>query len=536
MLSKLSHFTKSRLSAYLAPSTSFASHHCSAATTSDNVTFPRKGLSDLKYGSMKNLHHFPENSKILILGYGSIGEGVLPLVLRHFNIAMENITVSTAADRGKEAQAASAKYGVNCEIVQVTKDNYEQYLGSKLNKGDLLINASVDVSSVDTMEYCMQNNIVYIDTVVEPWKGGYSDHSKPISQRSNYALRESVLELKRKYANHPTANTTAISCHGANPGMVSHFVKQALVDIAIDTGYASKHHIDKAEMATYSRAQWAALAHALGVKVMHIAERDTQRSATIRKGKHEFVNTWSIDGFISEGCHQPAELGWGSHEKVLPYDGEQHSFGNGSAIYLKQPGALTQVRSWTPMEGAYVGWLVTHNESITLSDYFTVKQQDEVVYRPTVHYAYHPCDDAVLSLHEFIAKRFDESELKKTLLLYEDMECGVDELGVLLCGHERNAYWYGSQLDVKDVGDRIEDNQATSLQVTATLLAGAAYAMKHPNLGVLECEELDYKFILDVIEPYVAPLVGQYSDWNPLQKRNLFGFSENANLDQQDPW
>ena len=52
------------------------------------------------------------------------------------------------------------------------------------------------------------------------------------SQRSNYALRESALALARKLRGGPTAVLT----HGANPGLVSHFVKQALLDIARDTG------------------------------------------------------------------------------------------------------------------------------------------------------------------------------------------------------------------------------------------------------------------------------------------------------------
>ena len=96
--------------------------------------------------------------------------------------------------------------------------------------------------------------------------------------------------------------------HGANPGLVSHFVKQALLNLAADTG------VETAVPA--NRTGWGALAKSLGVKVIHIAERDTQ-VANIAKQRGEFVNTWSIDGFVGEGC-QPAELGWGTHEKALP--------------------------------------------------------------------------------------------------------------------------------------------------------------------------------------------------------------------------
>jgi homospermidine synthase len=87
---------------------------------------------------------------------------------------------------------------------------------------------------------------------------------------------------------------------------------------------------------------------------------------------------------------QPAELGWGTHEKWMPDNGRTHTEGCGAAIYLLQPGANTRVRSWCPTPGAQYGFLVTHNESISIADYFTVRDGQKVIYRPTCHYAYHP--------------------------------------------------------------------------------------------------------------------------------------------------
>ena len=74
-----------------------------------------------------------------------------------------------------------------------------------------------------------------------------------------------------------------------------------------------------------SRADWADLAKRVGVKVVHIAERDTQVT-DVPKEPNEFVNTWSIDGFVSEGS-QPAELGWGTHERWFPPNGHRHEKG-----------------------------------------------------------------------------------------------------------------------------------------------------------------------------------------------------------------
>ncbi len=309
--------------------------------------------------------------------------------------------------------------------------------------------------------------------------------------------------------------------HGANPGLVSHFVKQALLNIARDTG------LDQAAPA--SREAWAALAAGLGVKAIHIAERDTQ-SADIAKRPGEFVNTWSIDGFTGEGC-QPAELGWGSHERAWPADAHRHEFGCDAAIYLLRPGAATRVRSWTPLEGPFHGFLVTHNESISIADYLTLRENGVVRYRPTVHYAYHPCDDAVLSLHEFAGKNW-RLQSEKRLMMHE-IARGMDELGVLLMGHARGAYWYGSRLTIEETRRLVPHNNATSLQVTAAVLGGLVWAIENPRAGVVEADHLDHARMLDVARPYLGELVGVYSDWTPLADRGAL-FPED--VDTTDPW
>src|SRR5882724_12124445 len=299
----------------------------------------------------------------------------------------------------------------------------------------MVVNLSVDTSSVDLMEFCKDLDTFYIDTVVEPWPGLYTDRNRSISERSNYALRESVLDLRRRRP----GGITAVSCCGANPGMVSWMVKQALIDVATEL------KLDFAEPTT--RDGWARLMSQAGVKGIHIAERDTQR-ARDPKPRGKFVNTWSVEGFLSEGM-QPSELGWGTHETWMPPNARRHASGCSAAIYLLQPGANTRVRSWTPTARSQFGFMVTHNESISIADYFTLRDGDAVVYRPTCHYAYHPCNDAVLSLHELFGQAGKRQD-KIYILDEHDIADGIDELGVLIYGHAKNAYWYGSQLSIDE--------------------------------------------------------------------------------------
>jgi homospermidine synthase len=339
-------------------------------------------------------------------------------------------------------------------------------------------------------------------------------------RRTNYAMREDALSLRTDLT---ATKPTAILTHGANPGLVSHFVKVALLQLKRDIG------VDKDKPDPANRGEWAQLARALGVRVMHVAERDTQITNQPKQA-HEFVNTWSVDGFVSEGC-QPAELGWGTHERNFPRDAKRHEFGNGSAIYLGQPGAATRVRTWTPRGGPVHGFLITHSEAISLADYYTVRENGDVQYRPTAHYAYHPSDSAVISIHELAGRNWQMQERKRILM--SDVTAGMDELGVLLAGHKRNAFWYGSQLTIEEARRLAPYNNATSLQVTVSVLAGMVWAMEHPDVGLVEPDEMDHDRILAICKPYLGQVVGEYTDWSPLSDRERL-FPED--LDLSDPW
>jgi homospermidine synthase len=460
------------------------------------------------------MKHVAFSGRLVMLGFGSIGQGVLPLILRHIDISPAQISIVTGDARGA---AIAAAYGVAMRVQPLTRDSFRDVLTPLLRRGDFLLNLSVDVSSVALITLCQELGALYLDTCVEPWAGGYTDPSLTPSQRSNYALRESALELARAWPGGPTAVLT----HGANPGLVSHFVKQALLTIAHDVG--------KSTLVPTMREGWARLAQRLGIKAIHIAERDTQ-VANIPKRPGEFVNTWSIDGFVGEGC-QPAELGWGTHERTLPADARRHDFGCDAGVYLLRPGASMRVRSWTPLEGPYQGFLVTHNESISIADYYTVSDSGVPVYRPTVHYAYHPCDDAVLSVHELGGRNWHMQRVQR--LMMDEIVGGIDELGVLLMGHSKGAYWYGSRLSIEAARAAAPHNNATSLQVTAAVLGGIVWAIENPHAGIIEADHLDHARVLEVARPYLGDLVGAYSDWTPLRDRGRL-FAED--LDTECPW
>jgi homospermidine synthase len=462
--------------------------------------------------------HADIGGPIVLIGFGSIGKGVLPLIERHIGFDRSRFVVIDPSDKDRKLLD---ERGIRFIKTALTKDNYADVLKPLLTDGPgqgFCVNLSIDTSSLDIMELCRDLRVLYIDTVVEPWPGFYFDRNTGPAARTNYALRETILAAKRRRP----GGTTAVSCCGANPGMVSWFVKQALLDVARDTARLGEE--------PKTREDWARLARVVGVKGIHIAERDTQR-ARHPKPRDVFVNTWSVEGFLSEGM-QPAELGWGTHETWMPDNAREQKEGSRAAIFLLQPGANTRVRSWCPTPGPQYGFLVTHNEAISIPDYLTVREGERVLYRPTCHYAYHPCNDAVLSLHEMFGRAGVVQE-RHEILTEQEIVDGIDELGVLLYGHEGNAYWYGSQLSIEETRKLAPYQNATGLQVTSAVLAGMVWALENPEAGIVEADEMDFKRCLDVQRPYLGPVVGHYTDWTPLKDRPGF-FAED--IDPSDPW
>ena len=320
---------------------------------------------------------------VVMIGCGSIGRGLLPLMARHIGFDPARFTVIDPDDSAREL---AETFGVRFVCQALTQENFRAVLEPLLTAGSgqgLCVNMSVDVSSIDVMRLCHELDCLYIDSSIEPWAGYFHDKNIDIAARTNYAMREMMLAEGRA---RNRGGATAVSSCGANPGMVSWLVKEALVNLAADLGVGTE--------IPETRRAWAQLMQRCGVKGIHIAERDMQRSAK-PKPMNVFVNTWSVEGLVAEGL-AAAEIGWGTHERWLPPHARRHKTGCRAAIYMLQSGGDTRVRSWCPTPGPQRAFLVPHHESVAIADYYTLGPAEHPEYRPTVHYAYRPSNVALL--------------------------------------------------------------------------------------------------------------------------------------------
>jgi homospermidine synthase len=133
---------------------------------------------------------------MVMIGFGSIGQGVLPLIFRHIDIKPEQITVISAEDRGglKEMKRFGVDF-IKKRLTARTAPDPRQAARQGRLPGQPLGRGRLDRAG----RALPGEGALYIDTCIEPWPGGYTDPSLSVSLRSNYALRETMLALKPKY-------------------------------------------------------------------------------------------------------------------------------------------------------------------------------------------------------------------------------------------------------------------------------------------------------------------------------------------------
>jgi homospermidine synthase len=468
--------------------------------------------------------------RVLFVGFGSVAQCTLPILLKYVRVPPRNITVIDFEDQSALLRPWIAQ-GVRFVRDRVGPENLGQVLGKHLSAGDVLIDLAWNIDCCEIVQWCHDHGVLYLNTSIEVWDPYDRELYSHPTQRTLYWRHMNVRLMREGW---PEPGPTAVLEHGANPGLISHFTKQALIDIGTRVLADKKVGGAEAEALQQSLAgrEYNRLAMQLGVKVIHCSERDTQISD---RAKHvdEFVNTWSVEGFREEGT-TTAEMGWGTHEKELPPRAFEHQDGPRNQICLAQMGINTWVRSWVP-NYTIRGMVVRHGEAFTISDKLTVWDDGRAVYRPTVHYAYCPCDAAVVSLNEL--RGYDYQLQPKIRIMGDEITGGADILGALVMGHAYNSWWTGSDLSIEESRRLVPHQNATTMQVAISVVAAVGWMIENPQRGVCVPDDLPHEFILEISKPYLGKFISMPSDWTPLQHyTNVFeGYVPDAS-DRADPW
>ena len=452
--------------------------------------------------------------RVLVVGLGAVGRCALPLLFKHLGAPPSRYTIIDAEDSGPVADAARRARDAGATFVKerVTREGLGELLARHVGPGDLVVDLSVSVGSADMVRFCHDCGVLYLNTSIETWPGQTDAPGLSASERALYRVHMAIRRMVEEWGAH--RGPTAVLDHGANPGLVSHFARVALADIA---GRWLAEHPGGGERAerlhdALGRRAWNLLAMHLGVRVIHISERDTQVVGEPKRAK-DLANTWSPEAFFAE-CQAPVEMGWGTHERHMPPRAFRFRRGPRNQICLDVPGLSTRVRTWVP-SGEVVGFVIPHSEAFTISERLTVHEGGRALYRPTVHFAYRPCDSALASLIE-LHMRDDRVEFRPRVLA-DEIVAGRDEMGCLLMGHDYNAWWTGSVLDIDEARKLAPHQNATTLQVACSLVAAALWALRNRDRGVCLPDDLPHEEILAAARPYLGKSLSMPVGWSPLE-------------------
>ena len=167
------------------------------------------------------------NNKVLIIGYGAVAKCTLPILLRHVTIPLEHITIIDFKDKAQDLKAWTSG-GLRFFKRKVTPQNLSQILSEYLSSGGLLIDLAWNIDCCEMVQWCHDHNVLYVNTSVEAWDPDAEKFTASPYEKTLYFRQMKLHELTKDWHD----GATSVVDHGANPGLISHFARQGLCDIA----------------------------------------------------------------------------------------------------------------------------------------------------------------------------------------------------------------------------------------------------------------------------------------------------------------
>lgn len=442
-----------------------------------------------------------------LIGFGSIGRALSAALVARHGVNPSHIAALVADTQSLDDARALGIPAWESPVTQATLHDELPRLG--LHAGDVMVQVGLDVSSADVIAWCQARDILYVDTWLDPWGTPLSRTGKVVAE-TNWPLRERLLRLRRP------DTSTAVVCHGANPGIVSHFVRPGLLGLAETMSVTVPPDMPLAE-----------LSQTLGVRSIQIAEHDTQQESprSSRTPPAEgsgfcLPSTWAPESLATE-AFQVAEVAWGTHEARLP-NGWRPVYPASPSAISDTPGLAVRVKTWTPVVGEVEACVLPHFEAFSIADALTIVRDGRIAYRPTVHYAYRPAPAVWEALNQWRDAGYPA--ITRTHLLRDEITRGEDALGLLFCfanDHSRGSYWHGSTVDIDAARALVPEMNATGSQVVGGLVGAVAWLLANPRQGIVEPEALDSEVVMQAAAPYLGRITGHQTSWSPCPKADL---------------
>lgn len=452
--------------------------------------------------------------RIVQFGFGAVGKSFYEKVSKEIKFNENKYYVITRESYEFDAYVNLGGIVSNFIVSEVTRDNFQQVFEPYLESGDLLIDFADTVGTKDICAWCAERNIMYINTGEADWP----DHWYCIFEEN-----ESKRALQKRYAREGDLKHPIVLHHGNNPGLVSHFVKAALEHI-VSTQFRKDKHLKELVKA----GNFPEVARTLGVRMIHVNDIDLQRVKDDYSDQLLF-STWCTDSFWFEMLSE-ATATLGTHEQI-DFEKECNWINTEKGFMEFQKLAADQkCRTYYP-GGVFEGFLVPHEETITIAQNLEVREDDKVVYRPTVLFLYTPCEYAKRYFEQAKVNSYPNPDPLKPqdcenengqsivrgyvypnnfeIVYQEKIENGTEYVGVLLLGDRFEPVWVGNRVETSF----LYKNKKASYWQTPTItpvamsaLAAVCWMLQNQDKGGIYFPDdiADYKSIIKKAEKYIS--------------------------------
>lgn len=456
--------------------------------------------------------------RIVQFGFGAVGKSFYEKISKEIKFNENKYFVITMDKFEFDAYVNLGGLVSNFIVTEVTRDNFRQVFEPYLGEGDLLIDFADTVGTRDICTWCAERNIMYLNTGEADW---------PDNWYSIFTENELKNSLKEKYrADHTKNKFPIVLQHGNNPGLVSHFVKAA-IEYVVNTQYKK----DKGLKALIRAGKFNEAAKALGVKMIHVNDVDLQEVKD-EYSDNILFSTWCTDSFWFEMLSE-ATINVGTHERI-DFE-EECNFINSEKGYLEfqKLAADKKCRTYYP-GGEFEGFLVPHEETITIAKSLEVKENGQVTYRPTVMFLYSPCTYATNYFKNAKVNEYPNPDPDKPLdkeeengeciirgyvypknfeIVYQEkIASGVEYVGILLLGDNFEPVWVGNRVETAFLNKDKKSSYwqtPTITPVSMSALSAVCWMLRNQEQGGIYFPDdiVDYKSIIKTAEKYISKTI-----------------------------
>jgi len=476
------------------------------------------------------------DGNIVQFGFGAVGKSFYEKAAKEIKYNENKYFIITQYDYEFEAYINLGGMAANFITCEIGKDNFDSIFGQYLNSGDLLLDFADTVGTRDICDWCADNSIMYINTGAADW---------PENWLNIFEQDKLLRDVKEKHHQSELTNKHPIVLqHGNNPGLVSHFVK-AGIEYIVRTQYNK----DKQLKDFIKQNKFNDAAYVLGIKMIQVNDIDSQE-INVDPDSDTLVNTWCADTFLFELLSEAA-LNTGNRENI-DFNNECKSLDLAKGfLEFEKLAADKKCRTYCP-SGAFDGFLVPHEETVTIAKSLEVKHNGEIIYRPSVMFLYAPCHLASEYLNQAKVNEYPKPDLKRPLdsendngrtiirgyvypqqskIVYkENIASGTEYVGVLLIGDNFKPVWVGNRVELSFLYKDLKKSYwqtPTITPVAMSALAAVCWMIRNQDKGGIYFPEdiADYKYILKIAEKYISKTIYKTFDKKTLAELLEVDFS-----------